>query len=105
MSFCLWQRPLAPIAFAAFIGVGHAVFTALNVGAYPDPAPPIIEIIAQYPGQSRARAATAVPATTKFFISSSLCWLAVVPSADGLCCPSYWPHFAGIAPKFKPQSV
>lgn len=52
MSFCLSRRPLALVAFAAFIGTGYAAFTALNVEAYPDPAPPIIEIIAQYPGQS-----------------------------------------------------
>src|SRR5439155_18796540 len=48
----LSRRPLALVAFAAFIGVGFAAFVALNVEAYPDPAPPIIEIIAQYPGQS-----------------------------------------------------
>jgi Cu/Ag efflux pump CusA len=29
-----------------------ANYTALNIEAYPDPAPPIIEIIAQRPGQS-----------------------------------------------------
>ena len=52
MSFCLSRRPLALVAFAAFIGVGYGAFTILNVEAYPDPAPPIIEIIAQYPGQS-----------------------------------------------------
>jgi cobalt-zinc-cadmium resistance protein CzcA len=52
MSFCLSRRPLALVAFAAFIGVGYAAFTTMNVEAYPDPAPPIIEIIAQYPGQS-----------------------------------------------------
>ena len=52
MSFCLSRRPLALVAFAAFIAVGYGAFTALNVEAYPDPAPPIIEIIAQYPGQS-----------------------------------------------------
>jgi len=52
MSFCLSRRPLALVAFAAFIGVGYVAFTSLNVEAYPDPAPPIIEIIAQYPGQS-----------------------------------------------------
>jgi cobalt-zinc-cadmium resistance protein CzcA len=34
------------------VAVGYAAFTTLNVEAYPDPAPPIIEIIAQYPGQS-----------------------------------------------------
>jgi cobalt-zinc-cadmium resistance protein CzcA len=27
----------------------------MNIEAYPDPAPPIIEIIAQYPGQSPER--------------------------------------------------
>jgi len=52
MSFCLSRRPLALVGFAVFIGIGYAAFTALNVEAYPDPAPPIIEIIAQYPGQS-----------------------------------------------------
>jgi heavy metal efflux system protein len=52
MSFCLSRRPLALVAFAAFIGTGYVAFTSLNVEAYPDPAPPIIEIIAQYPGQS-----------------------------------------------------
>ena len=29
-----------------------ANYTALNIEAYPDPAPPIIKIIAQRPGQS-----------------------------------------------------
>ena len=52
ISFCLSRRPLALVAFAAFLGLGYAAFLTLNVEAYPDPAPPIIEIIAQYPGQS-----------------------------------------------------
>src|ERR1700716_1313614 len=52
ISFCLSRRPLVLISFAAFLAVGYAAFTALNIEAYPDPAPPIIEIIAQYPGQS-----------------------------------------------------
>jgi heavy metal efflux system protein len=52
IAFCLSRRPLALVAFAAFLGIGYAAFTMLNVEAYPDPAPPIIEIIAQYPGQS-----------------------------------------------------
>jgi cobalt-zinc-cadmium resistance protein CzcA len=49
---CLTRRPLVLISFAAFIALGLAAFTTLNIEAYPDPAPPIIEIIAQYPGQS-----------------------------------------------------
>src|ERR1700742_1728286 len=52
IAFCLSRRPLVLISFLAFIGLGYAAFTTLNVEAYPDPAPPIIEIIAQYPGQS-----------------------------------------------------
>jgi cobalt-zinc-cadmium resistance protein CzcA len=52
IAFCLSRRPLVLIAFAAFLGIGAATFAAMNIEAYPDPAPPIIEIIAQYPGQS-----------------------------------------------------
>jgi cobalt-zinc-cadmium resistance protein CzcA len=52
IAFCLSRRPLVLVAYAAFLGIGFAAFTKLNVEAYPDPAPPIIEIIAQYPGQS-----------------------------------------------------
>jgi heavy metal efflux system protein len=50
--FCLSRRPLVLTAYAVFVGVGIAAFSAMNIEAYPDPAPPIIEIIAQWPGQS-----------------------------------------------------
>jgi heavy metal efflux system protein len=52
IATCLSRRPLVLIAFAAFLAVGLGAFSVLNIEAYPDPAPPIIEIIAQYPGQS-----------------------------------------------------
>ena len=52
IAFCLQRRPLVLAAFAAFLGVGYATFLKLNIEAYPDPAPPIIEIITQWPGQS-----------------------------------------------------
>ena len=52
ISTCLSRRPLVLIAFAAFLALGFGAFQRLNIEAYPDPAPPIIEIIAQYPGQS-----------------------------------------------------
>src|SRR5437763_4149546 len=52
IALCLARRPLVLVAFAAFIAVGYAAFTTLNIEAYPDPAPPIIELIAQWPGQS-----------------------------------------------------
>src|ERR1044072_9309254 len=52
IAFCLSRRPLVLISFAAFLALGYVAFRALNIEAYPDPAPPIIEIIAQSPGQS-----------------------------------------------------
>src|SRR5712672_613374 len=52
IALCLQRRPLVLAAFAAFLGVGYATFLKLNIEAYPDPAPPIIEIITQWPGQS-----------------------------------------------------
>src|SRR6267154_109990 len=52
IAFFLLRRPLVLIAFAVFLGLGFVAFSALNIEAYPDPAPPIIEIIAQRPGQS-----------------------------------------------------
>src|SRR6266702_7550471 len=52
IASCLSRRPLVLIAYAVFIGVGYAAFSTMNIEAYPDPAPPIVEIIAQRPGQS-----------------------------------------------------
>ncbi len=52
IAACLSRRPLVVLIFAAFVGLGYATFRTLNIEAYPDPAPPIIEIIAQWPGQS-----------------------------------------------------
>ncbi|HEY6704992.1 MAG TPA: CusA/CzcA family heavy metal efflux RND transporter [Xanthobacteraceae bacterium] len=52
IAFCLSRRLLVMVAFVAFIGIGSVAFLALNIEAYPDPAPPIIEIIAQQAGQS-----------------------------------------------------
>lgn len=52
IAFCLSRRPLVLISFAGFLALGYTAFLAMNIEAYPDPAPPIIEIIAQRPGQS-----------------------------------------------------
>jgi hypothetical protein len=46
ISTCLSRRPLVLVAFVAFLAVGFGAFRAMNIEAYPDPAPPIIEIIA-----------------------------------------------------------
>src|SRR5215217_5048849 len=52
IAFCLARRPLVLITCVGFLALGYAAFTTLNIEAYPDPTPPIIEIIAQNPGQS-----------------------------------------------------
>src|SRR5215470_8868156 len=52
VALVLARRPLVLISFSIFIALGLAAFSTLNIEAYPDPAPRIVEIIAQYPGQS-----------------------------------------------------
>jgi cobalt-zinc-cadmium resistance protein CzcA len=47
------HSPLIVILLAiGLAGVGTYSFLRVNVEAYPDPAPPIIEVVAQYPGAS-----------------------------------------------------
>src|SRR6266436_5350391 len=47
------KRPLIVILLAlALAGGGMYAFLHVNVEAYPDPAPAIIEVVAQYPGAS-----------------------------------------------------
>src|SRR6516162_2402435 len=47
------DNPLAVILLAVFVAVlGIASFVNVNVEAYPDPAPAIVEVIALYPGAS-----------------------------------------------------
>jgi cobalt-zinc-cadmium resistance protein CzcA len=52
LAFCLARRAMVLFILAAFLGAGVVAFQKLNIEAYPDPAPPIVEIIAQNPGQS-----------------------------------------------------
>jgi cobalt-zinc-cadmium resistance protein CzcA len=48
----LKQRILVLVLLVAALGGGVAAFMALNIEAYPDPVPPLVDIIAQSPGQS-----------------------------------------------------
>src|SRR5215813_1034939 len=50
--FGLTRRPIVLLALLVFAGVGIAAFLKLNIEAYPNPAPVILEITAQAPGQS-----------------------------------------------------
>jgi cobalt-zinc-cadmium resistance protein CzcA len=47
------NAPFIVIVLAlALVAVGSYAFQHINVEAYPDPAPAIIEVVAQYPGAS-----------------------------------------------------
>src|ERR1700736_1411073 len=52
VAFCLTHRPIIVLALLLFIGGGLIAVTQLNVEAYPNPAPVILEITAQAPGLS-----------------------------------------------------
>src|SRR5216684_1509933 len=50
--FGLTRRPIILLCLLVFVGAGIAAFFKLNIEAYPNPAPVILEITAQAPGQS-----------------------------------------------------
>jgi heavy metal efflux system protein len=52
LSFGLTRRPIILLALMVFIGAGLLAFSKLNIEAYPNPAPVILEITAQAPGLS-----------------------------------------------------
>jgi heavy metal efflux system protein len=71
IAFCLSRRPLALITFFSFLGLGYVTFLTLNIEAYPDPAPPIIEIIAQWQGQSPEEVERYVTVPIEIAVSST----------------------------------
>ncbi len=52
LAFALSRRPIILIMLLAFVGAGLIAYYKLNVEAYPNPAPVILEITAQAPGVS-----------------------------------------------------
>ncbi len=52
ISFALTRRPIILLALLVFIGAGIAAFDRLNIEAYPNPAPVILEITALVAGLS-----------------------------------------------------
>jgi heavy metal efflux system protein len=52
VAFGLTRRAIILLALLVFIGAGVIAFTKLNIEAYPNPAPVILEITAQAPGLS-----------------------------------------------------
>jgi cobalt-zinc-cadmium resistance protein CzcA len=52
VSFALRQRVLIVILLLLSLGAGIAGFLSLNIEAYPDPVPPLVDIVTQSTGQS-----------------------------------------------------
>ena len=52
IAFALKQRVLMLGLFLFALAAGIISFTRLNIEAYPDPVPPLVEVITQAPGQA-----------------------------------------------------
>ncbi len=52
ISFCLSRRPIVMLGLIMFVAAGLVAFKMLNIDAYPNPTPVILEITAQAPGLS-----------------------------------------------------
>ncbi|HBZ70607.1 MAG TPA: CusA/CzcA family heavy metal efflux RND transporter [Deltaproteobacteria bacterium] len=52
IAFCLSRRAVVVLGLVMFAGAGLLAFQRLNIEAYPNPAPVILEITAQAPGLS-----------------------------------------------------
>jgi heavy metal efflux system protein len=52
IAFALKQRVLMVVLMLAVFGAGIIGFLRLNIEAYPDPVPPLVDIVAQSSGQS-----------------------------------------------------
>jgi heavy metal efflux system protein len=52
IAFCLSRRPIVVVGLILFVGAGIVAFKMLNIEAYPNPTPVILEITSQAPGLS-----------------------------------------------------
>src|SRR6516162_2432403 len=52
IAFCLIRREIVVFGLLLFLGAGYVAFRKLNIEAYPNPTPVILEITAQAPGLS-----------------------------------------------------
>src|SRR5258708_10726722 len=52
IAFALRQRLLIVVLLFAVMAAGLVSFIKLNIEAYPDPVPPLVDIVTQSPGQS-----------------------------------------------------
>src|SRR6201981_2897797 len=75
LTFALSRRPIILLGLVVLIGGGLWAFSKLNIEAYPNPAPVILEITAQAPGLSAEE-------MERYYTIPMEIGLAVVPSVD-----------------------
>ena len=55
IAFALKQRVIMLVLFFATLAAGLFAFSQLNIEAYPDPTPPMVDVITQSAGLSAGR--------------------------------------------------
>lgn len=83
LSFALIRRPIVLLLLLVFVGAGIAAFLKLNIEAYPNPAPVILEITAQTPGLSAEE-------MERYFTVPMEVGLAATPGVDNIRSTSFF---------------
>lgn len=83
LTFALSRRPIIILGLMVLIGGGLMAFSKLNIEAYPNPAPVILEVTAQAPGQSAEE-------MERYYTIPMEVGLAVVPGVDVIRSTSFY---------------
>ena len=83
LAFVLTRRPIILLGLLVFLAAGVLAFLRLNVEAYPNPAPVILEITAQAPGQSAEE-------MERYYTRPMEIGLATVPGVDVIRSTSFY---------------
>lgn len=83
LAFVLSRRAIVMLALLAFMGAGLFAFSKLNVEAYPNPAPVILEITAQAPGLSAEE-------MERYYTRPMEIGLATTPGVDNIRSTSFY---------------
>jgi cobalt-zinc-cadmium resistance protein CzcA len=83
LTFVLTRRPIILLFLLVFIGGGIFAYSKINIEAYPNPAPVILEITAQSAGQSAEE-------MERYYTIPMEVGLAVTPGVDTIRSTSYY---------------
>ena len=83
LTFGLTRRAVVLLGLLVFIGAGIAAFLRLNIEAYPNPAPVILEITAQAPGLSAEE-------MERYYTVPMEVGLAITPGVDNIRSTSFY---------------